>query len=76
VIPYLLQLRSSSARLPSSMRRRHRDTVLAGTYEHHCLYVLAKTVQRGDLSNIRLSQVGILDWSTCHDWARSTSYKI
>jgi len=53
MIPYLLRMRSSVARLPYD--------------EHHCWYVLAKAVQAGDRSNIRPSQARILDWSTGHD---------
>jgi len=58
----------------SSYRRR--DTVLAGTYQHHCLYVLAKAVQGSDRSIIRSSQGRILDRSTGHDWAPLTGDKI
>jgi len=49
----------SAAVVPPAVRRApeeclsywYRDTVLAGTYEHHCLY--SKAVQGGHWSNIR-----------------------
>ena len=82
-IPYLLRLRSSVARLSPSLRRY--DVIssqwhgLSRTYEHICLYVLAKAVQGGDRSNIRLSHGRILDrsWLGAFDqWQNLTGHII
>jgi len=61
----MIRLRSSVARLPPSEGARRiatgsRDTILAGTCEHHGarIYVPAKAVQGGDRSNVRPVMTG------------------